>query len=190
MLKVRSAQALPLLLALAAASPALAQTAPEPAPAPAPTRALKVGLCAQWLPSNPFAGAAAAGPGVIAVYEFLLTPRFALGLELGLRGLFGESAVTQVVYGAVLKHAVGPGPGAPLRPYLQYGLLQQISRQSGHDGAAVAYDAGLTAGADFAVSSAPLFLEAAFHFSHLSALDRLPLSASYAEVVLGGRFSW
>ena len=176
-----------LLCWLLLARGASAQTAATPEAA-APTRAIKVGLCAQWLPSNPFGGSSAAGPGIIGVYEFLLSPRFSLGIEGGYRQYFGGAAVNQLVYGLVLKHGFLE-PASAVRPYLQYGLLQQISRQNGHQGASVSYDAGLMAGADFR-AFVPLFLEVAFHVSHLSAIDAQARSVSYFEVVSGTRWSW
>jgi hypothetical protein len=163
--------------------------------APAPTRALKLGASAQYLVGNPFAGRSSnAGPGLAATYEFLLSPRFALGIALGYKQYFGTEAVGVVVYGLVLKHyllAPPPGASAPaLRPYLQYGLLQQIIHQRGHSGAAVAYDAGLMAGTDFALGPLPLFVEGAFHVSHLSFIDLAPRNQSYLELGAGARIVW
>jgi hypothetical protein len=178
---------------LVSAAAGHAEGPPEPAvAAPQTTRALKVGLGAQWLPANPFGDSRAAGPCLVGAYEFLLSPRFALGIVGGVRQFFGREAANQLVYGLVLKHGLRePLPAVSFRPYLQYGLLQQISRQAGHTGASVSYDAGLTAGADLLVGlPVPLFAEVAFHVSHLSAIDAQARSASYFEVLVGPRFSW
>ncbi len=136
-----------------------------PAAAPAKTRAVKLGLCAQILISQPFTGdTSRAGPCVIGVYEFL--------------------------HGLVLKHyLLEPSPAAAALPYLQYGLLQRIAHQRGREGAAVMYDAGLMAGTDLYLL-APLFLEVAFHISHLTSLGADSSNASYFEVVAGTRLSW
>src|SRR3989442_13427458 len=75
---------LPLVLA---ARLVCAQDNPPPGPAApaaaaAKTRALKLGLSAQILISQPFTGdTSQAGPGVIGGYEFLLSPPSALGIE-------------------------------------------------------------------------------------------------------------
>jgi hypothetical protein len=162
-----------------------------PAATPAKTRALKLGLCAQILISQPFTGdTSQAGPCVIGVYEFLLSPRFALGIEGGYRQYFGADRVSELVYGLVLKHyLLEPSPSAAALPYLQYGLLQRIAHQRGREGAAVMYDAGLMAGTDLYLL-APLFLEVAFHISHLTSLGADSSNASYFEVVAGTRLSW
>src|SRR2546426_10857348 len=82
---------LPLVLA---ARLVCAQDNPPPGPAApaaaaAKTRALKLGLSAQILISQPFTGdTSQAGPGVIGVYEFLLSPRSALGIEGGVPAVF------------------------------------------------------------------------------------------------------
>src|SRR3954468_9226745 len=159
--------------------------------AAAKTRALKLGFCAQILTSQPFTGdTSQAGPGVIAVYEFLLSPRFALGVEGGYRQFFGADRVSELVYGLVLKHYIlEPSPSAAMLPYLQYGLLQRIARQRGKEGAAVMYDAGLMAGTDVFLL-APLFFEVAFHISHLSSLGVDSRNASYFEVLAGTRLTW
>lgn len=163
---------------------------------PAPTRALKLGASAQYLVGNPFAGKSSdSGPGLTATYEFLLSPRFALGIALAYHQYFGSEAVEQLVYGLVLKHYLlaPPPPGGPapaLRPYLQYGLLQELIHQNGHAGTAVAYDAGLMAGADFALGPLPLFVEGAFHVSHLSFIDLAPRNQSYLELSAGARVVW
>jgi len=155
------------------------------------TRALKLGLSAQIFISQPFTGdTSQAGPGVIGVYEFLLSPRSALGIEGGYRQFFGADRISELVYGLVLKHyLLEPSPSAAVVPYLQYGLLQRIARQRGRQGAAVMYDAGLMAGADLYLL-APLFFELAFHVSHLTSLGDDSRNASYFEVVAGTRLSW
>lgn len=178
-----------LLLAFAFAGPARGD---ELAP---PTRALKLGVTGALLVSNPYAGGSSPGGlGLSATYEFLLSPRFALGIPLGYRQHLGSEAIGVLVYGLLLKHyLLAPPEGgtpAPVRPYLQYGLLQQLIRQSGHGGTAVAYDAGLMAGADLALGPLPLFVEAAFHFSHLSFFDLAARNQSYLEASAGVRFVW
>src|SRR2546426_5364342 len=143
---------LPLVLA---ARLVCAQDNPPPGPAApaaaaAKTRALKLGLSAQILISQPFTGdTSQAGPGVIGGYEFLLSPPSALGIEGGYRQFFGADRISELVYGLVLKHyLLQPSPSATVVPYLQYGLLQPIARQRGRQGAAVMYDAGLMAGTE------------------------------------------
>jgi hypothetical protein len=165
--------------------------AAAPAPPAAKTRALKLGLCAQVFISQPFTGdTSQAGPCVIGVYEFLLSPRSALGIEAGYRQFFGADRISELVYGLVLKHyLLEPSPSAAALPYLQYGLLQRIARQRGREGAAVMYDAGLMAGTDVHLL-APLFFELAFHISHLTALGDESRNASYFEMVAGTRLTW
>src|SRR3989442_9864917 len=114
---------LPLVLA---ARLVCAQDNPPPGPAApaaaaAKTRALKLGLSAQILISQPFTGdTSQAGPGVIGVYEFLLSPRSALGIEGGYRQFFGADRISELVYGLVLKHyLLEPSPSATVVPLLQ-----------------------------------------------------------------------
>src|SRR5437016_4111107 len=184
---------LPLVLA---ARLVCAQDNPPPGPAApaaaaAKTRALKLGLSAQILISQPFTGdTSQTGPGVIGVYEFLLSPRSALGIEAGYRQFFGADRVSELVYGLVLKHYLfEPSPAAAALPYLQYGLLQRIARQRGREGAAVMYDAGLMAGTDL-YRPVPLFFELAVHVSHLTSLGDGSRNASYFEMVAGTRLTW
>src|SRR5882762_3954673 len=129
-----------------------------PAAAAAKTRALKLGLCAQILISQPFTGdTSQAGPCVIGVYEFLLSPQSALGIEGGYRQFFGADRISELVYGLVLKHyLLEPSPCA--LPVLGYNLLQRIARQRGQTRAPVMYDTGLMAVTDLYLL-APLFLE-------------------------------
>jgi hypothetical protein len=184
---------LPLVLA---ARLVCAQDNPPPGPAApaaaaAKTRALKLGLGAPILISQPFTGdTSRAGAVVIGVYEFLLSPRFALGIEGGYRQFFGADRISELVYGLVLKHyLLEPSPSAAALPYLQYGLLQRIARQRGREGAGVMYDAGLMAGTDLHLI-APLFFELAFHVSHLTSLGADSRNASYFEVLAGTRITW
>lgn len=164
---------------------------PVPPAAAAKTRALKLGLSAQIFVSQPFTGdTSQAGPGVIGVYEFLLSPRSAIGIEGGYRQFFGADRISELVYGLVLKHyLLEPSPSAAALPYLQYGLLQRIAQQRGRKGAAVMYDAGLMAGTDLYLL-APLFFELAFHVSHVTSLGDDSRNASYFELVAGTRFAW
>jgi hypothetical protein len=173
---------------------ALADPAPgaaAPVGAPARTRAVRLGICTQILVSRPFAGdTSRASACAVGVYEFLLSPRFALGIEGGYRQFFGAARISELVYGLVLEHhLLEPSPSATVVPYVQYGLLQRLARQRGSQGAAVLYDAGLTAGSDLNLL-APLFVELAFHVSHLSALGADSRNASYFEVVAGTHLRW
>jgi len=183
-----------LALVLAAGSVHAQGDAPPGPAAPAAaarSRALKLGLCAQIWISQPFAGdTSRAGPCAVGVYEFLLSPRSALGIEGGYRQFFGADRISELVYGLVLKHYLfEPSPAAAALPYLQYGLLQRIARQRGREGAAVMYDAGLMAGTDL-YRPVPLFFELAVHVSHLTSLGDGSRNASYFEMVAGTRLTW
>src|SRR2546426_3537570 len=184
---------LPLVLA---ARLVCAQDNPPPGPAApaaaaAKTRALKLGLSAQILISQPFTGdTSQAGPGVIGVYEFLLSPPSALGIEGGDRQFFGADRISELVYGLVLQHyLLEPSPSAAVVPYLQYGPLQRIARQRGRQGAAGMYDPGLIAGTDLHLI-APLFFQLAFPVSHRTSLGDGSPNASYFEVLAGTRLTW
>jgi hypothetical protein len=159
------------------------------------TRALRIGASGEAFFSNPFEDVSSSGgAGLSGVYEFLVSPRTSVGLALSVQIFFGRENIHRFVYGVELKHyfsALEPGAAPPgLRPYLAYGLLQQLIGQRGHSGSAVAYDAGLIAGTDFPATPVPLFVEAALHVSHLSALDQAARSAIYGELTAGVRIAF
>ncbi len=178
-------------LALAAFAAAGAR-ADEPA---LPTRALRLFASGEGFLSNPFGGVSSSGgAGLGATYEFLVSPRTSIGLTLSGQLFFGAQNISRLVYGTEIKHYFSPlearAPPPVVRPYLAYGLLQQLIDQRGHTGAAIAYDAGLIAGADFGGLALPAFAQAALHVSHLTGLDVGPRNATYAELAAGMRLSW
>jgi hypothetical protein len=160
-----------------------------------PTRALRLGVSTEGVLSNPFGGVSSSGgAGLGATYEFLVSPRTSVGLALSGQLFFGVQNILRLVYGAEIKHYFSAlearAPAPPVRPYVAYGLLQQLIEQRGHTGAAIAYDAGLIAGADFGGFALPLFAQGAVHVSHLTGLDVGPRNATYAELAGGVRLSW
>jgi hypothetical protein len=187
---------LALLIALVACVAFAARADEARADEPAtPTRALRIGATGEGFLSNPFGGVSSSGgAGLGATYEFLVSPRTSVGLALSGQLFFGTQNIMRLVYGAEIKHYFSAldahAPPPLVRPYVAYGLLQQLIDQRGHTGSAVAYDAGLIAGADFGGLALPLFAQAAVHVSHLTGLDVGPRNATYAELGAGVRLSW
>jgi hypothetical protein len=140
---------------------------------------------------NPF-GLATTGIGPSAVYEFLLSPRFSIGINLAYHWYLGQPQVSQLGYGLLLKHYFQqeqPRPG--VRPYLEYGLLLSSTRISDRDSYAIAHDTRLTAGLDFVIfKSLPVVFcfDATYHLSWIGFFNNPSYNLMAAEFVLGARY--
>jgi len=115
-----------------------AQDNPPPGPllspaAAAKTRALKLACAPNLDLPNRFTGdtSAGGGPGVVGVYEFLLSPRSAL--HRGGTGSFsGPTGISELfVYGCAQALPPRAIASAVVVPYLQYGSCKRIARQRG-----------------------------------------------------------
>ncbi len=183
----------------AALAPAAAEVAPaSPALTPAPPakafldRALRIGPSYQFLFRHDFENASQSGTGLYGSYEFMLKPAFALGINLSYRYFTGAQALQQVGYGLLLKHylANAEDESAFWRPFVEYGLLLQISMISQVPGSATSHDTRLSAGSDFNILGEWFFAEASYHYSRARFFDTIALSLDNMEIDMGWRYRW
>jgi hypothetical protein len=193
-LAAAAAGAIGLLPAQSGAQPlAPAPSAPEaapsaPTPAPVPRRALRLSPSFQYLFSRAFDGVSQAGTGVFTVYEFILSPKFNLGINLSYRIFPGKERLQQIGYGLLLKHYLaGTAPGAAVSPFFEYGLLLQSSRISTRPGAATSHDTRLSVGSDFKLFGRVLFVEASYHYSRAGFFELPAVKLDNFELELGWR---
>lgn len=130
-------------------------------------RVIEVGISTPVLLSDPLPPARAYGLGVNGNYEFLITPKFGLGIHLAYRYFLGSEPLRQLGYGLALKHYVFEKK-PEFSPYIQYGLLINVSHQSGHDGTGTSHDTQLAVGSDFECQNQKLFAEFSYHFSMIA----------------------
>lgn len=167
--------------------------APEAAPssppsAPVPRRALRLAPSFQYLFSRAFDGVSQAGTGVFTAYEFILSPKFNLGINLSYRIFPGKERLQQLGYGLLLKHYLaGTAPGAAVSPFFEYGLLLQSSRISTRPGAATSHDTRLSVGSDFKLFGRVLFVEASYHYSRAGFFELPAVKLDNFELELGWR---
>jgi hypothetical protein len=170
--------------------------APPPAPPPVkppwPTRSLRIGPSVQVLLYKPFEKTAIVGPGIFGAYEFYLSRKFALGINLSYRLHTGAEQLHEIGYGLLLKHYLAgtDSPDSIFMPYLSYGLLLQLAFQTGHKGSGTAHDTRLSAGTDFRIAKQIFFVEGAWHYSRLKLFESSQYKLDYLEFDLGWRYPW
>ena len=154
--------------------------------------ALRLAPTYQLLTGSPFAGTGNDGTGLTSTWERMLTDKFGFGINLAWRTFPAGQAMTQIGYGLVLKHYLnGEGArGEGIRPFLEYGLLLQISTLAGRAGSGTSHDTRLTAGADLPLFGAPLYGAASYHFSTLRYFENPSIDLNYLGLEFGVRFSW
>lgn len=137
-----------------------------------------------------FPRASQLGPGLELVYEYVLSPRFVIGVNMAARFHPGDESMEQLGYGLLLKHYFDGDDQAGFRPFVEYGLLMQIVWASNHYGSGVAHDTRLGAGFDFRIGGVPLYYATSFHFSTAKLFDSETYGLNRVEMALGVRFSW
>ncbi len=153
-------------------------------------RNARIGLGFQALTgTRPFDSDARLGASLSGVYEFALTPRFLIGLQLAGRYFPATHPIRALGYGVLLRHAF-LDPDSLFRPTLSYGLLFQIVDLPGQKGSGTAHDTRLAVGVDSKALGLPLFFELAFHISHLRYFALPATDLSRVEFLLGTFFSW
>jgi hypothetical protein len=155
------------------------------------TKGYRFGLSQNHLLARPLETINALGLGLTSAYEFILTERFTLGIDLEYRHFSGEAATSQLGYGLLMKHYLTPSQllEQKLVPFVEYGLLMSVTRQKGRPYSGTAHDTKLGAGANFTVGETPLFAEASYHFSRLTYFEQQKLNFDYLQIAFGWRGS-
>ncbi len=182
-------QALRLPLALAAAHLLLVSSTAGAQSEPNPTRALSVGVSATMLTSEPALGSRAVAPGVSGTYEFLVSPRFGIGLHASYRVHPTETRLSQLIYGALLRHRLGD-PLGPLTPFLEYGLLVSMNFLEGRPGSGIAHDTKLGGGAEFDCLGQRWSAGLAYHIGRLGFFEAPALRLNAIELELAWTTRW
>ncbi len=146
----------------------------------------------QLLTGSPFAGTGNDGTGITTTWERMLSDKSAFGINLAWRTFPSGQGLTQIGYGLVLKHYLNSQGvrGEGIRPFLEYGLLLQISTLAGRAGSGTSHDTRLTAGADFPLLGAPLYGAVSYHLSTLRYFENPSVDLNYLGLEFGVRFSW
>lgn len=156
------------------------------------TRSYRMGLSWNHRSSEALAGSRLEGVGLSSAYEFNLNPRFTLGINLDYRSFAGEQGLTQLGYGLLMKHQwnLNIEGSREIRPYLEYGLLMNVSRQKGRPRSGTSHDTKLGLGLNFNLADLPLFIETSYHISRLSYFEQNALNLDYLQMTLGWRGSF
>jgi hypothetical protein len=157
-----------------------------------PERAARIGFSTPLLLESPLADSGRTGGGMNGIYEFVLSPRFSIGIDLAYRVFPGSRSLHQLGYGLMLKHYIATCSceKSDFRPFVEYGLLLNVSRRSGVSGSGTAHDTRLTAGADFSFAGAPLYATLSYHYSRLQYFGTSPLNLDSVEPEIGWRHEW
>ncbi|MEY4616698.1 MAG: hypothetical protein RJB66_1658 [Pseudomonadota bacterium] len=159
-------------------------------------RGYRLGISQNNLIADGIEGTVKSGPGLIGVYEFNLTPRFTIGIDLEYRTFADVQEgrkVGQLGYGLLLKHSFPRGdanaslPG-DLTPYLEYGLLMNVTRIAEFPRAGTSHDTRLAVGADFEVNNYPVFADLSYHYSKLDYFSQPRIDLSYLQFCFGWRW--
>lgn len=159
-------------------------------------RSYRVGVSWNSALDDGFWGASPQAPGVLGVYEFNITPRFTLGIDLEYRRFLqgiSKEKVSQLGYGLLLKHSLpgllsgGESP-ASWTPYLEYGLLMNVSRRDGEVRSGTSHDTRLTVGVDFLLRELPAFADLSYHYSKLDYFDQPRVDLDFVQLSFGFRF--
>src|SRR5690606_26787437 len=127
------------------------------------------------------------GTGAASTYEFHISERFNLGLNLAYRVYPGEQLTHHVGYGAILKHFFSDEWASQdgVFPFVDYGLLLQQIFIEGRQGNAVSHDTRLGFGAVGRFSGVPFFASVAGHYSRLVFFDRAGEWIPYLDAQVG-----
>lgn len=157
-------------------------------------RAFRTALSPSIALSESLGESGALGYGLFAAYEFLLSPRFAIGLPLSYRISPGEPRLSQLSYGFLLKHYLREESGesaSRILPYLEYGLMLQVSRLAGKSGSGTSHETRLAAGLEFpvaALGAERIYWDAGYHLSRLRYFDTPSLNLDRILFSLGIRW--
>lgn len=154
-----------------------------------PTKFLRIGLGTPILLAPPFDDQSnSTGASVSAVYERAITDRFSIGIDLAYRRFGGAIVLSQLGYGLLLKHGFETGWG--FRPFLEYGLLLQVTRRENVEGSGTSHDTKLGLGVEGSVMTLPLFVDASYHFSRLRYFETASTQLDYFDFRVGARIGW
>lgn len=151
------------------------------------TRSVWIAPTYQALLEDTFEPSSRHGVGMLASYEFHITPTFNVGLALAYRLYPGSTSTQQLGYGALLKHFFSAAWSTEegVYPFLDYGLLLQQTFIEGRSSSAVSHDTRLGAGAVIRRWGVPLFVGVAGHYSRLSYFDVESRGIPYLEFEIG-----
>lgn len=151
-------------------------------------RAFRVGATLVQLTGDDFPSVKSGG-GVAGAYEFYVSPNSIVGINSEVRFYSGDPSLTQLGYGLLLKHPLSPSEWG--KPYLEYGLLMNVTRVSGTSGAGMSHDTRLAVGTDFHWNEKLWFADVAYHISHLTALGQSSMQdLNYLQISFGLRWEW
>lgn len=175
------------------AEPAAEGSTTDPTAAPAPKKhAVRLSISYLNTFMNPFPGYSTSGLGPSAVYEFIWSPHFTFGIQMGYRWFMSNPGFTWFGYGFLMKDYFTkeqPFPG--VRPYFEYGLLLASIRAAGRTSYAIAHDTRLSLGMDIGFSAKfplLLFFDATYHLSWLGYFNTDSINLMAAEFNLGVRY--
>lgn len=174
------------------ATPAAAAGAPTEVPIKLPKppkKNLRLAPTSVFLTGKPFGTTALAGLGLNAAYEFIITPSFFVGLQLAARYYPAQMWLGQLGYGVTLRHAFLPTDWM-FRPYLQYGLLMQMTWVQGQPGSGMSHDTHLGIGVDSKWLNIPLFLQVSYDISRLRYFGNTEENVDRFEIQLGWQYAW
>lgn len=160
------------------------------------TRSYRLGFSQNSFLGSGVDGASQSGQGVVGVYEFNLTPRFTIGIDLEYRAFAPKQEgrqTSQLGYGLLLKHSFPRGASEGLlpgefTPYLEYGLLMNVTRIAEYPHAGTSHDTRLAGGGDFLIKDHPVFVDLSYHYSKLDYFTQPRVDLSYLQLSFGWRF--
>ncbi len=123
------------------------------------------------------------GFGVSSRYEFILNPKFRLGIHLSLNRSPEKSY--QMVYGLILQHHFPSLRSESFEPYVSYGLLMQLMVQRDVRGYGTAHDTRFALGTDFELIEKPFFIEMGYNFSRLKYFTLPDIKWDHLDVMMG-----
>lgn len=129
------------------------------------------------------------GGGIVYTRDYFVTPRVALGIQVGVRTFPAPPFHLALGYGLSMKHYFGNwGASKSSGVYFRYGLLLQMNVLEGRSGTATGHDTNLAFGYDREAGPVSPVIEVGYHLTQIRAFDQDTLWWPYAEVLAGVRF--
>jgi len=128
-------------------------------------------------------------PGLVYRYEFVLKPKFQLGINVTYRHVTGyKSNLQQLGYGLIMQHYLGDkskiNDKSGYLTYVSYGLLMQVLMVEGK-GNGTAHDTRSAVGGDFPVGELRGFWELGYNYSVISYFEQPKLKSHHLDVSIG-----
>ena len=152
-------------------------------------RQLLLGVTAAHYDSNSFGTNNQSPIGISSRYEFILKPRFTIGIQCDYRYLIDRTPLHQLNYGLILRHQLSFLDNYFTRPiFFSYGILMQAVQNQ--EGWGHAHDTKVALDLPVTNDKNPFYAELAYHYSRLRYFKAPTKNLDHMSVSIGKYFSF